>query len=85
MTGIANTAGSVGEAMERALERIGRWDGWEVGHVHWVDESGGLDPSSIWYREPGSPDVSGFKAQTAARRFAPGEGLVGRVLERKEP
>jgi chemotaxis methyl-accepting protein methylase/signal transduction histidine kinase len=85
VTGIANTAGSVVEAMERALARIAPRDGWQVGHVYWVDETGEVAPSAIWYQEPGAPEVSGFKAQTAARRFAPGEGLVGRVLERKEP
>lgn len=85
VTGIANTAGSVVEALERALARIAPRDGWDVGHVYWVAETGEIEPSAIWYQEPGSPDLSGFKAQTAAQRLAPGEGLVGRVIERKEP
>lgn len=89
VTAIANSAASLGEAMRRALERVGGHNGWELGHVFWLAEDGRLEPSAFWYQDPdyrrGAEAVAAFRAATEEFRPAPGEGLVGRVLETKEP
>jgi two-component system CheB/CheR fusion protein len=89
VTAIANSAPSVAEAMRQALERIGRHSGWELGHVFWVGEDGRLEPSAVWFEDPGlgagSEAVAAFRAATEELRPAPGEGLVGRVLESRAP
>jgi two-component system CheB/CheR fusion protein len=89
VTAIANSAASVPEAMRQACERIGRHNGWELGHVFWVDEEGRLEPSGLWYQDPdlrgGAAAVAAFRDATEHFRPASGEGLIGRVLETRAP
>ena len=80
----ANEAGSMEVAFQTALDRICALAGWPVGHVYVADEDGGrLRPTEIWYLE-GSERFAEFRTVTEATTFGTGEGLPGRVLERRE-
>jgi PAS domain S-box-containing protein len=91
ITRIANEAGTVEEAMLAAMERISRFDGWQVGHVWRLadDDSGEMVSTSIWH-------VSEIAAQAIDRleefqqiceghRFRSGDGVVGTVMMSGEP
>lgn len=91
ITRIANEARTVEEAMLAAMERISRFNGWQVGHVWRLadDGSGEMITSTIWHISDVAGQAIGrldeFQQVCAAHRFRPGEGLVGAVIASGEP
>jgi PAS domain S-box-containing protein len=86
VTVAAYGAATVEEVMQVVLDRVCAFTGWPVGHVYLVsdDDPPELVPSLIWHLDhPG--DFARFQEVTAATPLAPGAGLPGRVLTRKEP
>src|SRR6202008_15662 len=53
--------------------------GWPLGHAFLTEASGVLAATGIWHAD--APDrFPRFRAETGEARFAPGEGIAGRVL-----
>ncbi len=78
---IANEAITTDAAMKAALEAIGRYAGWPIGHVYIPSRSAGgeLTPSDIWYLDdPGR--FADFRKLSEMTPFVAGEGLPGAVL-----
>ncbi len=82
---VCSRATSPRAALKFTLQRVARLNGWAVGHAFLVvdDATGELAPTGIWHFEPGL-DISDLVDATMKLRFAPGEGLVGRVAETRE-
>ena len=83
---IADRAEDFDEALRACCEEVCEFLGWPTGHVYLVDEwhPGQISPSEIWYHA----DADGwreFTERTSNMVFSPGEGLPGRVWQRKEP
>jgi PAS domain S-box-containing protein len=85
LAALAGATDSFDEAVATALRAICDLSGWPAGHALVVAEGGReLTPSMIWH--PAEPDsFAALKASTRSMRFAMGEGLPGRILERGEP
>jgi PAS domain S-box-containing protein len=82
----ANEASSVEEALETCITAVCRHFGWSAGHAYLPaqDDTGELAPSMIWHLD----DTEKFQALrevTMRSRFAPGQGLPGRVLANRKP
>ncbi|MGI9243730.1 MAG: sensor histidine kinase, partial [Verrucomicrobiales bacterium] len=79
----ANEARSMEVAFQTALDRICALAGWPIGHVY-LPEAGDerLRPTEIWHLED-PKRFTQFREVTESTRFGPGEGLPGRVLERR--
>lgn len=80
----ANEAGSVEEALQTCLERIGDYTGWPVGHAYVMDRPGEFAPTHIW-RLPGPETFQAFRHITEATRFRAGVGLIGRAMVSGKP
>ena len=82
----ANEASSVEEALETCVAEVCRHFGWPAGHAYVPaqDGSGELSPSMIWHLT--DPEKFLVLRQITMRsRFAPGQGLPGRVLATRGP
>ena len=78
----ANAADGVASAMQDVLDHVCRFINWPVGHVYLRSRADGdkLIPSDIWcLARPRK--FTAFKKATMTTAFAPGEGLLGRVME----
>jgi PAS domain S-box-containing protein len=91
ITRVANEARTVDEAMLAAMKRISQFNGWQVGHA-WrlADEgSGQMVSSGIWFTSDEAHNAIGkleeFQETCATHRFAPGEGMVGAVMQSRGP
>ncbi|MEE8046099.1 MAG: GAF domain-containing protein, partial [Dehalococcoidia bacterium] len=83
---IASSQNSAEVAMQRSLSAVCKYLGWPVGHLYVdaSDGSGELAPTSTWHLDdPGQ--FTEFRDVTEKTRFAPGEGLPGRVFELGKP
>lgn len=76
-------SGSLDAVLENVLEAVCLNLGWDVGQVWVRDESGALRCRFRW-TGPASEAIA-FAAHSAAARFAPGEGLVGRMWADRQP
>ncbi|MDP4025292.1 response regulator [Methylobacterium sp. NEAU 140] len=77
----ANEAASVEEAVRVCLRCVSEHTGWPLGHAYALAEEGGRDllPTGYWHCD--APErFARFRAVTQETRFAPGQGLAGRVL-----
>ena len=75
----ANEAASVDEALQTCLDAVCAHTGWPLGHAFLTDAAGQLVATGIWHADP--PDrFPRFRAATAEARFAPGQGIAGRVV-----
>ncbi|MFL5383486.1 MAG: sensor histidine kinase [Longimicrobiaceae bacterium] len=75
----ANEAESVDAALQTCLDAVCAHTGWPLGHAFLTDASGALVATGIWHADP--PDrFPRFRAATEEARFAPGQGIAGRVL-----
>jgi PAS domain S-box-containing protein len=75
----ANEAESVDAALQTCLDAVCAHTGWPLGHAFLTDASGSLVATGIWHADP--PDrFPRFRAATEEARFAPGQGIAGRVL-----
>jgi PAS domain S-box-containing protein len=82
----ANEASSVEEALEICVAEVCRHFGWPAGHAYVPvpDGSGELSPSMIWHLAD-SQKFLALRQITMRSRFAPGEGLPGRVSATRRP
>jgi PAS domain S-box-containing protein len=74
----ANEAASVDEALQTCLDAVCAHTGWPLGHAFLTDASGALVATGIWH--VAADRFPRFRAATEEARFAPGEGIAGRVL-----
>lgn len=80
----ANESTSVEGALQTCLDAVCEHTGWTLGHAYLRESSGELAPSGIWH--PAHADrFARFREATHRTRFAPGEGLAGRVAETGAP
>jgi PAS domain S-box-containing protein len=75
----ANEAGTVEHALQTCLSAVCAHTGWPLGHAFLADDAGGLAATGIWHAD-GPHRFPRFRAATGEARFAPGEGIAGRVL-----
>jgi len=80
----ANAATSVESAIQVALDQVCAYTGWPMGHAYLVVDNPTLVlvPSGLWHLDHPEQFLS-FRQHTEATRFRSGEGLPGRVLERR--
>jgi len=75
----ANEAGSAEEALQTCLDAVCAHTGWPLAHAWLVGGDGCLASTGIWHLA--APDAfPRFREETARVRFAPGQGVPGRVL-----
>ena len=70
---------------ERVLATLGETLGWSVGTVFMPDEDGSLQATAVWHASDARPEVVAFAEATAVQRFAPGQGMPGRVYAFRRP
>jgi PAS domain S-box-containing protein len=77
-------AGDLVTAMATALERICSLTGWDYGEA-WLPDGTGrvLVGAPVWHAR--SPEFDQFQVESKDLRFAPGEGLPGRVWAERRP
>ena len=82
----ANEASSVEEVLETCVAEVCRHFGWPAGHAYVPaqDGSGELSPSMIWHLTDPEKFLT-LRQITMRSRFAPGQGLPGRVLATRGP
>ena len=84
---IANGSGSALEVLAVALAHICRFAGWAAAHAYILVRQGDgerLSPTNIWHVDP-ALELDGFRAATAQRGLAAGEGLPGQVWANAAP
>src|SRR6185503_163311 len=71
---------------ERVLATLGETLGWSFGTI-WrpTDEDSILAPAAVWHAAGASGEVADFAEQTREERFAPGQGVPGRVWAFRRP
>ncbi len=84
----SNEAMSLEEAMRTCVEEVCAHTGWPVGHAYSLSPEGDgareLSSTGVWHLD--DPErLGGFVVATQSLRFAPGEGLPGRVLASGHP
>jgi PAS domain S-box-containing protein len=80
----ANESTSVEGALQTCLDAVCAHAGWQAGHAYLADGTGHLEPTGIWHVAAPSA-FPRFREATRQTRFAPGQGLVGRVSRSCEP
>lgn len=89
ITASANVANTREGALQSCIEIVLEHLGWAIGHVY-LREGDVLVSALLWAfhddpQRPAGADYRPFVAATNATRFARGCGLLGTVLERREP
>ena len=79
----SNEAYSFESAMRECLQRVCDTMDWVAGQIFVVGEDGAGEASGISHVRDGSLEELGRFTRT--RRFAPGEGIVGRAISEREP
>jgi PAS domain S-box-containing protein len=80
----ANESTTIEGALQTCLDAVCRHTGWPVGHAYLLDAEGELASTGIWHLADPSRFPQ-FREVTRQTRFAPGQGLAGRVLRTGEP
>jgi PAS domain S-box-containing protein len=82
----ANASNNIEALLKFALERICAHTRWPVGHVYLRYDLPNplLLPTKIWHLDD-PQKFAAFRQATERTRFAPGEGLSGRVLASRKP
>jgi PAS domain S-box-containing protein len=80
----ANEAGTVEEAIQRALDDVCSSTGWAVGHAYLPGEGGMLFPAPLWHLR-GDDRLEHFQDVTARTILPVGVGLPGRVVVSGQP
>lgn len=85
VTSYANETANPGEALEGGLATICKYLNWPMGHVYLCaeDDKQKLIPSDYWYMDS-EKEFSTFVELTKQTEFTSGEGLPGRVLEKRK-
>ena len=77
---LSNTNDPVEDALKQAMKKICDHTGWPVAHLYVRDgDEDILSPSKIWILKDWT-HFDAFRQVTESSKFAPGEGLPGRVL-----
>lgn len=76
--------GTLEEVLTRVLEAVGTNLGWDVGQVWLRDDASGMLHCADRWLGPAA-NAPHFDADSLAARFAPGEGMVGRVWQQRQP
>lgn len=82
----ANASNDIEQLLKYAMERICEHTGWPVGHVYLRHDQPDpvLIPTTIWHLD--DPEkFAALRQVTESTRFAPNEGLSGRVLASRKP
>jgi PAS domain S-box-containing protein len=80
----ANESDSLEHALRTCLAAVCEHTGWQAGHVFLRDPAGEMVSSGIWHLA--DPErFERFREATAHARFAPGQGLPGRVARSGAP
>lgn len=71
---------------ERVLATLGETLGWSVGTI-WrpAGEQSILHPTAVWHAADSRAEVVEYVEQTREQRFAPGQGVPGRVFAFRRP
>jgi PAS domain S-box-containing protein len=71
---------------ERVLATLGETLNWSVGTI-WraTEERSMLHPTAVWHAPGARPEIAEFAEQTREQRFAPGQGVPGRVWAFRRP
>lgn len=75
-------------ALRSALIATCTFTGWPLGHIYARSDDGqDIASSGIWHLDPqlDCGAVETFRANTAARHFAPGQGIIGKVAAELQP
>ncbi len=94
ITRVANEGRTVENSLRSALAKIAEYNGWRVGHVWILDPQ--LSPpsremisSSIWHCDEDAKrsiaQLDEFQKQSQQMRFLRGDGMIGKVMETREP
>ena len=75
-----------GELCERVLAILGETLGWSVGAV-WrpAEDEPMLHCAAVWHAADARPEMVAFAQHTGEQRFAPGQGMPGRVWAFRRP
>jgi len=81
----ANKADSFDQVIRMVLEYVHHYTKYSVGHCYVVSKEDPrlLQSANVWFCEKGK-EVSSFQEETARTELRSGEGLPGRVLEKRE-
>ena len=74
------------KSIQFVLEKICKHTGWPIGHAYKVyrdEETYKLKSTDIWHTEFNDENIDEFKNLTKKFVFLPGEGLPGRVYDKK--
>src|SRR3954452_16783828 len=75
-----------GELCSRVLATLGETLSWDVGAVWRPSEDGALlHGAAVWHAADARPEVAEFTEHTRGQRFAPGQGMPGRVWAFRRP
>jgi PAS domain S-box-containing protein len=79
----ANTATTLGEAIQCCLDTVCKMTDWPIGHVYFADAARAdhLVPGNIWHFKDPQRFIE-FRQETQKRTFERGSGLPGKVLEK---
>ncbi len=82
---VSNAASTVEEALRFAVDRVGAYIDWPIGHAYLREPNASeLTSSGVWRLEPPERFES-FRLISEGFSFSKGEGLPGRVLETGAP
>nr|MDQ3824080.1 PAS domain-containing protein [Actinomycetota bacterium] len=83
----SNAAATLDEAFEAALAEVCRHAAWPIGHAYMLatDGSGELVSTGLWHVDGPRERFAAFIRESDERRFAPGNGLPGRVVRQRRP
>jgi PAS domain S-box-containing protein len=74
------------ELCSRVLATLGETLGWDVGTIWRPTEDGALlRCAAVWHAGDARPEVALFAEHTREQRFAPGQGMPGRVWAFRRP
>jgi PAS domain S-box-containing protein len=74
------------ELCSRVLATLGETLGWDVGTIWRPTEDGALlRCAAVWHAGDARPEVALFAEHTPEQRFAPGQGMPGRVWAFRRP
>lgn len=86
VTDAASRAATTDEALQVAIDQLCTYTAWPVGHVYRVNEEAAITlvSTKLWHIHD-EQQFASFRAASENVRFKPGEGLPGRVYEKREP
>lgn len=82
---LASETTSMEEALQRCVDTVCTMTGWPTGHAYLPDETGKqMVTTGLWHLDD-EERLRPLREASTARRFVPGDGLVGRIWSSKKP